>query len=402
MAFKRMAFIDETCPICESDISTLKSRCHPSLGSSHPKLRVADLFAGCGGLSLGMQSAAHHLGYSMDVRLALDFDEAAMAVYRSLFPDSVTVCQPIRQLIDGELGSPPTANESKLASDVGRLDVLLGGPPCQGHSNLNNHSRRDDPRNGLYIRMARAAEFLKPSVVIIENVPTVTSDVRKSVHQTIDNLKKIGYTVGHQVVDLRNLGVPQKRRRHVVLAILGKAIDTQSMVEELNTPICKDIPRSVRWAIDDLQDTVRSGSFDSPSTPSETNQSRIDWLFRNNEFDLPNRLRPPCHQSTHSYTAMYGRLEWDQPAPTVTTGFNSTGQGRYVHPSRPRVITPHEAARLQMLPDFVNFSVVQTRKQLAKMIGNSVPPPLTYELGKRLIPHLKDISASDNQKTSRQ
>ena len=343
---------------------------------------------------MGLRSAARDLCHSTDVRLALDSDEEAMAVYRSSFPDAKTTCKPIGQVVDGEFGSYPTANEVDLVNDVGEVDILVGGPPCQGHSNLNNHSRRDDPRNGLYLYMARAAELLRPSIVIVENVPTVTLDVRRSVQKTIKNLKSSGYDVDHDVVDLSNLGVPQRRRRHVVLATLNSDIDVQATLTDLKKPKCDHFPRSVRWAIEDLTDTERPQMFDSPSKPSETNQSRIDWLFANDEYDLPNRLRPPCQQSAHTYPAMYGRLEWDKPAPTVTTGFNSTGQGRYVHPSQKRVITPHEAARLQMLPDFVDFSTVRTRKQLAKLIGNSVPPPLTYELGKKLMPHLKGISNS--------
>lgn len=393
-ALKWMVFMEGNCPICESDISSLTSTRQPSVEPSRPKLRIADLFSGCGGLSLGLRNAAHHLGYSIDVRLALDSDEEAMTVYSSSFPDATTVCKNIEQVIDGELDSPPTDNESNLVNDVGRLDILLGGPPCQGHSNLNNHSRRDDPRNRLYLSMARAAELLKPSIIIVENVPTVTFDVRKSVQKTVKNLKKLGYTTGQGVIDLRNLGVPQKRRRHVVVAVSDVVVDVQATIEELKEPKCEHLPRSVRWAIGDLQDVKRSKMFDSPSRPSETNQSRIDWLFANDEFNLPNRLRPPCHQSQHTYTAMYGRLEWDKPAPTVTTGFNSTGQGRYVHPSQRRVVTPHEAARLQMLPDFVDFGLVRTRKQLAKLIGNSAPPPLTSELGKKLIPHMKGMSDS--------
>ena len=384
------------CPICESDTSTLKSTVQPSMDPSLPKLKISDLFSGCGGLSLGVQSAARYLGYSLDVRLALDSDEEAMAVYRKLFPDATTSCKSIELVIDGDLGSGPTESESDLVNEVGHLDVLLGGPPCQGHSNLNNHSRRDDPRNKLYLHMARAAELLRPSLVIVENVPSVTSDVRKSVQTTLKKLNKIGYSTTHGIVDLKNLGVPQKRRRHVVVAVLNSDVDIHSTLEDLNEPKCEHLPRSVRWAIGDLQDAARSNIFDSPSKPSDTNQTRIDWLFANDEFDLPNRLRPPCHQSPHTYTAMYGRLEWDKPAPTVTTGFNSTGQGRYVHPSQRRVITPHEAARLQMLPDYVDLSSVRTRKQLAKLIGNTVPPPLTFELGKKLIPHLKGKSDPHN------
>ena len=335
------------------------------------------------------------MNYSLDVRLALDSDPVATDVYRSSFPDGKIECQEIEEVFDGELGEPLTKAETVLKREVGRLDILLGGPPCQGHSNLNNHTRRDDARNGLYLYIARAAEVLRPSVVIVENVPTVTKDVRKSVQKTVDRLIKCGYDIGQGVVNLWKLGVPQRRRRHVTIAVTQGIVDPQAIIEELNEPICEHGSRSVGWAISDLKDVARAGLFDSPSQPQDTTRLRIKWLFDNDEFDLPNEHRPRCHQTEHSYTAMYGRMRWDKPAQTVTTGFNSMGQGRYVHPCRQRVITPHEAARLQMLPDYVDFSKATARKHLSKLIGNAVPPPLTFELGKRLIPSLKEMRAPD-------
>lgn len=387
----------EDCNICQADTLTLRSIDLPASDPTWPVVRVADLFSGCGGLSLGIQRAAHDSEYSLDVRLALDSDQIAMNVYRDLFPTAITVCEPIEVVLDGEMGSQLTRAEDKLAQEVGHLDFMLGGPPCQGHSNLNNHSRRDDPRNGLYLYMARAAQVLKPSAIIIENVPTVTYDVQKAVHQTIDCLKSLDYTVGAGVVDLSNLGVPQKRRRHIIVALQDCVLDAQELVDSLKSPICAHVPRTVRWAIGDLEDDVESGIFDAASIPHSVNQSRIDWLFDNDKTDLPNELRPPCHRSDHSYTAMYGRMQWDLPAQTVTTGFNCMGQGRYVHPSRRRVITPHEAARLQTLPDFVNFSAVSARTHLAKLIGNSVPPLLSFAIGKTVIPLLKRLSNSSNE-----
>lgn len=383
----------EDCPVCRADSSILRSIDPPASDPSWPALTIADLFSGCGGLSLGLQRAAQETGCSLDVKLALDWDRTAIDVYGALFPTATTVCKPIEHVLDGEMDSPPTPTEGELAEKVGRLDFMLGGPPCQGHSNLNNHSRRDDPRNGLYLRMARAAEVLRPSAIIIENVPTVTYDVQRAVQRTIEYLdKSLRYAVGAGVVDLSNLGVPQRRRRHIILALRDEGVDAQKLVNDLKSPICEHVPRTVRWAIEDLKDESSSGIFNTASTPYPVNQSRIDWLFENDESNLPNRLRPPCHKSDpdHSYTAMYGRMDWDLPAQTVTTGFNSMGQGRYVHPSRRRVITPHEAARLQTLPDFVNFRAVPARKHLAKLIGNSVPPLLSYAIGKSVIPLLWD------------
>ncbi len=384
----------DVCTICDSDLSTLRSTLLPVEDPTWPKLRIADLFAGCGGLSLGMQRAAHSAGYALDVRLALDSDPVAVNMYRKTFPAAATFCEPIEQRLGGEMGSSLTPAEAALKRKVGQLDILLGGPPCQGHSNLNNHSRRDDPRNELYLRLARAAEILNPTTIIAENVPTVTLDVHKAVQKTVRWFRKFGYTVGEGVVDLSQLGVPQKRRRHVILAVQGRDIDPQELVEGLTTSICEHVPRTVRWAIADLEDVEASTPFDTPSRASPINQARIDWLFKNNEFDLPSEQRPPCHRPSHSYPAVYGRMSWDSPAPTLTTGFQYTGQGRYVHPSRRRTITPHEAARLQMLPDFVDLGSVSVRKHLAKLIGNTVPPPLSFALGQKIIPLLDGLSTT--------
>ena len=315
-----------------------------------------------------------------------------MDVFRSVFLSARTICGPIEEALNGKIGSQPTKAESRIVQDVGRVDFLLGGPPCQGHSSLNNHSRHDDPRNGLYVRMARAAEILSPEAMLVENVPTVTRDVQKAVYRTIDHLQSLGYAVGDGIVDLSNLGVPQRRRRHIIVALRDSERDPQDLVRRLNLPICGHVPRSVRWAIGDLEDRIPNNLFESASKSNSTNSSRIDWLFDNDNFDLPNEFRPQCQRSDHSYTAMYGRMPWESPAQTVTTGFGSTGQGRYVHPSRRRVITPHEAARLQTIPDFVDFSLVPTRKHLAKLIGNSVPPMLSFIVGKITIPLLRGFS----------
>lgn len=99
----------------------------------------------------------------------------------------------------------------------------------------------------------------------------------------------------------------------------------------------------------DSQDTL----MDMPSKPSKDNLKRIDYLFENNIYDLPNEQRPPCHQKgNHTYKSIYGRLHWDEPSQTITSGFYSMCMGRYVHPQLPRTLTAHEAARLQFFPDY--------------------------------------------------
>jgi DNA (cytosine-5)-methyltransferase 1 len=331
-------------------------------------------------LTLGVAEAARRLGLGIDVRLAVDVDADAVAVYGANLPGADVRCGQVEELFDGDCGSRLTSAEGRIRKQVGPVDVLVGGPPCQGHSDLNNHTRRADPRNALYAKMARAAEVLRPSLVLVENVPTVTHDVEKVVEATVRGLAAAGYAVAEAIVDVLRLGAPQRRRRHVVLASRDPRVDVGNLASSPGQRCPRHPARSVRWAIGDLVKVRSDGLFDSASTPNMDNVDRIAWLFEHRKYDLPNHLRPECHQSDHSYNSMYGRLRWDEPAQTVTTGFGSMGQGRYVHPARRRTLTPHEAARLQMLPDFWDFGAVEKRGSMATLVGNAVPPVLASAL----------------------
>jgi DNA (cytosine-5)-methyltransferase 1 len=236
--------------------------------------------------------------------------------------------------------------------------------------------------------MARAAEVLRPEVVLIENVPTVQHDVERVVELTKAALVRAQYVVAEAVLDLSALGAPQRRHRHVILALRDRRRTPQAVLESLENR-CEDHPmRTVEWAIGDLRRAKRNGLFTRPSASNPDNTKRIRYMFENRVYDLPNERRPVCHQSDHSYVSMYGRLRWGEPAQTVTTGFGSMGQGRYVHPSQRRTITPHEAARLQMLPDWMEFKSVKTKVSLAELIGNAVPPVLGMAIGEKVLPAL--------------
>lgn len=362
------------------DEATFLRSTRPPYEALRPCVRLVDLFCGCGGLSLGVAEAARRLSLGIEIPLAVDTDEDAVAVYRANFPSANVVTGLVEDIFAGENGSALTRAERKISRAVGRIDVLVGGPPCQGHSDLNNHTRRDDPRNATYAKMARAAEVLRPGIVIIENVPTVQHDARGVAAVTIDVMKKAGYKVDQRVINLAALGVPQRRQRHVVLASRISDFDPKALLDSLETQLPPRSIRTVRWAIADLIDVQGDGSFNTASTPSEVNLQRMKWLLKSNRYDLPNSMRPECHASDHSYNSMYGRLAWGEAAQTITSGFRSMGQGRYVHPARPRTLTPHEAARLQMIPDFWDFSPVRTRTSLSRLIGNAVPPVLASAL----------------------
>lgn len=356
----------------------------PDFESGDGPLTVVDLFSGCGGLSLGAAQAANARGLAVNIPLAVDFDDAPIAVLKANFPDAGAEVGLVESYFNGVEGSAPTPEERSIKDRCENVDLLIGGPPCQGHSNLNNHTRRNDPKNRLYFRMARAAEVLRPRVVIIENVPAVVHDSQRVVDRTTAHLRKAGYVVSASRVEFTLLGIPQMRKRHALIAIRADCATQESLPDDLLK--FRPLPaRDLRWAIGDLAGIASDLWVDCPSKMSSENRRRIQWLIDNDELNLPNHLRPACHQGDHSYVSMYGRLAWHRPAQTITSGFGSLGQGRYGHPSEPRTLTPHEAARIQGFPDYFKFDASPTRSKLATIIGNAVPPALTHLLTAELI-----------------
>ena len=331
------------------------------------------------GLTLGLAQAARDHDWALDVALAVDSDESAARVYKHNFPKASVKTQSVEDIFHGPLGTALSDTEKACKTELGAVHALVGGPPCQGHSNLNNHTRRDDPKNALYLRMGRAAEVLRPGVVLIENVPTALRDKSDVVGAVRAHLASIGYQVAESVIGVQNLGVPQRRRRHILLATTSPW-PVPSKIFQILTAVSGQ-SRDLRWAIGDLSHLPERSGIDKVPDANEANVKRMEWLLANNEFDLPNHLRPKCHQDGHTYKSMYGRLKWSEPAQTITSGFSSIGQGRYMHPDQPRALTVHEAARIQGFPDYFDFNVVIIRKYLVRMIGNAVPP----ELGRRIL-----------------
>ena len=367
------------CERCATDRAFLVSKERPNYEGGPSPLRLVDLFAGGGGLTVGVAEAARRTGRGMEVALAVENDVHAADVYALNFPRSNLMRSDVEAFLDGKLRTPVTASERSIALAVGGVDVLVAGPPCQGHSNLNNHTRREDPRNALYLRVVRAAEVLRPTLVVIENVPTVRHDKGGVVERSTQVLEASGYSVTSDVLHLVEFGVPQRRRRHILLAANSDRIDL-SVMGRLGSGCEDHAERSVRWAIEDLVDQTAQWGADAASRPAPVNLERMQWLIDRDEYDLPNERRPKCHQGPHTYNSMYGRLRWDAPAQTITTGFGCMGQGRFVHPAKPRTITPHEAARLQTLPDFFDLDARKGRGVWARVIGNAVPPLFVVHL----------------------
>lgn len=352
-------------------------------------ISIADMFCGAGGLSYGVREAVLAAGMVPRFVLAGDNNLPALDVYRRNFdPEhwssrniwtSVTNSYSYRNGRARFVGEPRIVDDALLGA-VGKVDILLGGPPCEGHSTSNNVSRRSDPRNMYYVAMPALAVALKAKAVIVENVPGIRHDRR----QILDEAKALfgsrGYYVDEAVIDATRLGLPQTRKRHILVASVDGQPDLSAAVKATARP-----PRDLRWAIGDIVQREAQDFMDMPAELSKANRDRIDYLFSHDEFDLPNEWRPDCHRDGHTYPSIYGRLRWDRPAGTITTGFNTPGRGRFIHPELRRTITPREAARIQGFPDTFEFRTVDgnplSRSNVSKMIGGAVPPQIGYAAG---------------------
>ncbi len=315
--------------------------------------------------------------------LAADVDAGALEVYAHNMRPRQTLSESVSNLVDyrvsgmGEDASfayEPSIRDDRLAGIAGTIDLILAGPPCQGHSSLNNYSRHDDPKNLLYLAVPAVAVATQATHVIIENVPNVVSDKYGVVQTSVALLRNAGYEVTYGVIAAHKLGWPQTRKRFFIAA----SRDSRPLdLHTLQAQLARDaLP--VGWLLQDTLDDVVAGDvMRSVPQMSDENVERIAHLFDNDTYNLPNDIRPECHREGTTYGSSYGRMAWDEPAPTITGGFLTPGRGRFVHPLRRRVLTPREAARVQGFPDWYDFVVDErrpaSRAQLTRWIGNAVP-----------------------------
>lgn len=360
----------------------------PSSKREAKTVHAVDLFSSAGGFGLGLQVACHRRGARLAVEAAVDVDAGALSIYGRNLPAKRTIVRPVDGLVDYAVRSARGSGGSRFAYapeildenllKIAPPDILIAGPPCQGNSNLNNHTRRSDPRNELYVTTIATAIAMGARAIIVENVP----GVRHSTGEVVDTARDLatgeGYGVHEVVLHGERIGLPQTRKRSFLLALLDDdAEPLAGALDEAVTTWQHDV-RNVMWAIHDLVGlSPKLAIYDEAPVPTQVTADRIRYLYENDLHDLPDLQRPDCHKEGTTYGSVYGRMHRDKPAPTITTGFGTPGQGRFIHPTEQRLITPHEAARIQGFPDtyeFVDPARTTKRKELAKWIGDAVPP----------------------------
>jgi DNA (cytosine-5)-methyltransferase 1 len=379
---------DDLSAVADFYVSYLSEESPRPLYAPRGRLRYIDLFSGGGGLSLGVHNAARLFGYKPTLVAAADSDQFALDLVARHFNPVVRRQKDIRELLgyrvdlsDRATGfiEGPIIKDNQLAQLVGKVELLVGGPPCQGHSSLNNRTRGDDPRNLLYFAMPAMALALRIPKLIIENVPSIRFASEDVVGITTKILQGAGYHVQEAVLNAAEFGVAQHRKRHFLVASATGDVDLSGALAAF-----KAAPISFDDACGKLGPLPFEGDIvENAGALSEENLRRIKYLFLNQLYDLPNPQRPDCHKDHHTYTSVYGRIRPNEPMGTVTTGFGSPGRGRYVHPTEQRVLNIREAGRIQGFPDFYWRPAVEAglkRNSYQKIIGDAVPSLLVYPL----------------------
>jgi DNA (cytosine-5)-methyltransferase 1 len=339
-------------------------------------LSAVDLFCGAGGLTVGLRRA----GFA--VLGAIDIEPVAIRAYR-LNHSETTVWEGDISRLD------PAEMRRLLGLRPGELDLLAGCPPCQGFSNmrtLNGSQRVADSRNRLVMQIARYAAEFRPRAVMLENVPGLAADWRSS--RLRGALRKLGYRVCDATLDTAAFGVPQHRRRYVLVAQRTGAPRLATADSQVTT---------VRDAIGALPTAGASG--DRLHDHGEHRGSKVRKLIAavphngGSRGDLDDTWQLPCHKRTDGFHDVYGRMSWDDTAPTITGGCINPSKGRFLHPSADRAITLREAALLQTFPvDYklpLNEMAGCGKYAMAELIGNALPPEFVYRQARSIARDLR-------------
>lgn len=334
------------------------------------KISCVDLFCGIGGLTYGLQTAG------VEVRAGIDFDERCRWTYTHntgvdfihADVDKLDPCELVARFIPGS------------------ARLLAGCAPCQPFSTYGRTRRKEDNRWRLLGAFSRAVKALRPEFVTMENVPGLAShDIFRGF---VNALESSGYSVAYDVLKCEFYGVPQRRRRLVLIASLVGRAALPERISDVPITVADAIARfpSIEAGAPAVADPMHIASRLSPLNLRRIRHSRPGGTWR----DWPLELVADCHKGHRgkTYPSVYGRMEWNAPAPTITTQCHGYGNGRFGHPVQDRAISLREAAVLQSFPDWWEFVRPEESVKfasVARAIGNAVPPKLGEAIGQCIL-----------------
>lgn len=359
---------------------------------------VIDLYSGAGGSGLGFLEA----GYQ--ILSAIEIDPFSSMTYEKNLGANVIVGD-IRELSPSDL-------REELELQKSDLDVLVGCPPCQGFSRMRNENGRNDHRNDLVlVYLDYVNEFL-PRFAVFENVPGIirTAHGKKYYNRLVNGLKELGYALEERLEDAADYGVAQHRKRIIVIG--GRDYITPPFPRKTHgwvnstkvkngclkpwKTVEEEIGNDKYPPLEAGENGEMEGAFPNHIAPrtGEKVMKFIKNVPKNggSRTDVPEKLWLPCHKSHKGHLDVYGRLAWDKPANTITTGCTNISKGRFVHPEQDRALTYREAAALQGFPDeFIFYEY-----NISTQIGNAVPPPLAYAIASELRENLIQPNSDNN------
>lgn len=352
------------------------------------KPTAIDLFCGAGGLTLGLKRAG------FDVIAGIELNPEIAKTYEANHPGTKLLIKDVRDVTGKEI--------FKLTGNR-KIDLVAGCPPCQGFSSLTRKYKRCDSRNDLVLEMARLIDEIEPEMVMMENVPGIVKRGKAILEMFVSRLRRSGYLINTDVLQMADYGVPQSRRRFVLLAgkgfevplpqpthcaegkkenfkpwiTLAEVIKGMSEPVTLSFALKKGGPEKFNWhVIRDLK---------------EISIIRLKAIKEGeNRFALPRYLRPKCHEKDDSgFRNVYGRMSWQQVSPTITSGCTTPCMGRFGHPDKSRTISIREAALIQTFP--VNYRFKTKFMDMAcDLVGNALPYRFASKVAKSCLEAMEE------------
>lgn len=354
------------------------------------KNSVIDLFAGCGGFSIGFERAGFR------VTKAVEIDSQIAHTYSINHANVIMFNEDIGKI------------DNKNNFVRGEAEVIIGGPPCQGFSMAGARIRKngfiEDPRNYLFKHYVNVVKIVRPKVFVFENVKGILSmkngEIFREIVNTFSNPKNFDgdhYAISYKIAKAVEFGIPEKRERVIIIGVLNKKIDFREVEQTTKNQILQKYPFffdkvTVGDAITGLPLPTKDGIIKNPHPINQYQEyicSKGETLANHKATTHTTVALKRMHQikdgqnwtsleeEIHSvHSGAYGRMSWNEPSATITTRFDTPSGGRFTHPEEDRTITPREAARLQSFPD--DFVFYGSKSSICKQIGNAVPPKLSF------------------------
>ncbi|MDO5564020.1 MAG: DNA (cytosine-5-)-methyltransferase [Eubacteriales bacterium] len=331
------------------------------------EFKILDLFCGAGGFSSGIDK-----NKNMKTVVAVDFDKNAALTFAKNFPDA--------DVIVGDITNKIIKEKIVKSALKNKVNMIIGGPPCQGFSLKGKNLGLNDPRNFLFLEYIEMIKKIKPEVFVIENVKNLlNSENGYFINEIKKRINKLGYILNYGVLNAKNFGVPEHRERAIIIGSLTRSI---------NLPIGNNTIVTVKEAISDLA-YLNSGEGENESEYINKSQSNYQKMMRA-KISLPKELH-----GKQKFATTWSRLEWNNISPTIDTRFDTPSNGRNSHPVLDRSITPREAARIQSFND--DFIFYGNKTSICKQIGNAVPPLMAFEIGKAIESKYNEVNLYENK-----